>query len=205
MPNPRNAQLNILLIITSVLAIGGGLAIVLITSSQSLQLSQNGLLPVRATDSATPTTSPTASDTLPPPTATLTPSGTPFVATSSPTAESPTPRPRGSPTASPTPSLPSVKLTDDALPSDVRGLAVVVPLANSQTARVRDLPNGPKLVAAVAGGTRLQVLFGETVIDGVEWVEVRLDTLQTGWIARSLINFTYERPPGTVTPESAPN
>jgi hypothetical protein len=70
---------------------------------------------------------------------------------------------------------------------------------------VRDLPNGPKLVAAVAGGTRLQVLFGETVIDGVEWVEVRLDTLQTGWIARSLINFTYERPPGTVTPETAPN
>jgi hypothetical protein len=80
----------------------------------------------------------------------------------------------------------------------------VVPLADSQTARVRDLPNGEKLVAAVAGGTHLQVLFGQAVIDDIEWIEVRLDTLQTGWIARSLIIFTYERPPGDITAGPAP-
>jgi cytoskeletal protein RodZ len=198
MNNPQNSQVNVLLIILSMLAIGGGLVIVLITSPQSLQLSRYNFLPARATDPATATASPTATDTPLPASATLASSSTPFIPTATATAAPPTPGPINSPT----PTLSVDQLTDVALPADVRGLAVVVPLSNSQTARVRDLPNGDTLVAAVAGGTRLQVLFGEAVIDGVEWLEVRLDNLQTGWIARSLITFTYERPPATAGPAS---
>jgi len=204
MYNRPNSQLSTLLIVISLLAIGGGLAIVLVTSPQSLLFSQSNFLPARATDPATPTASPTASGTTPPPTATLAPSSTRLPPAATVTVVSPTAQPTRSPTPSPTPNFPIVQLTDVTLASDVRGLAVVKPLADSQTARVRDLPNGPKLVAAVAGGTRLQVLFGQAVIDGVEWVEVRLSTLQTGWIARSLIDFTYERPSGTVTAEAPP-
>ena len=200
MPNPQNFQVNALLIILSLLAVGGGLAIVLITSPQSLQLSQYNVLPARATDQPTSTPSPTATDTPLPPTVTLAHSSTPFVPTASATAVRPTPRPLNSPT----PTFSVLQLTDVALPPDVRGLAVVVPLANSQTARVRDLPNGDRLVAAVAGGTQLQVLFGQATIDDIEWREVRLDTLQTGWIARNLIIFTYERPTGAITSSPAP-
>jgi hypothetical protein len=195
MPNPHHSQVNTLLILVSLLAVGGGLAIVLITSPQSLQLSRYNFLPARATDPATPTASPTATDTPLPPSATRAPTSTPFMPTATVTAARSTPQPL----SSPTPTVNVGDLTDVVLAADVRGLAVVVPLANSQTARVRDLPAGERLVAAVAGGTRLQVLFGQAVVDGVEWAEVRLDTLQTGWIARSLISFTYERPAGTVT------
>ena len=203
MHNPRNSQANALLIIVSLLAVVGGLAIVLVTSPQSLQLFQNSFLPARATDAPSPSASPIASDT-PPASATATASATRVLTTAAPTAVSPTPRPTTSPTPSPTPTFSIVQLTDVALPADARGLAVVKPLADSQTARVRDLPSGSKLVAAVAGGTRLQVLFGDVMADDVEWVEVRLDTLQTGWIARSLITFTYERPGLTSTPGASP-
>ena len=201
MNNPQNSQVNVLLIILSVLAIGGGLVIVLITSPQSLQLSRYNLLPARATDPATATASPTASNTPLPATATLASSSTPLIPTATATVAPPTPRPLDSPT----PTFSVDQLTDVALPADVRGLAVVVPLANSQTARVRDLPAGETLVAAVAGGTRLQVLFGEAVVDDIEWLEVRLDNLQTGWIARSLITFIYERPPATGPASTAEN
>jgi hypothetical protein len=204
MYNGRNSQLNTLLIILSVLAIGGGLAIVLVTSPQSLLLSQYNLLPGRTTDPATLTASPTATGTPLPPSATLAPSSTRLPPAATVTVASPTASPTGSPTPSPTPTFPVIQLPNGTLPSDVRGIAVVKPLADSQTARVRDLPNGSKLVAAVAGGTRLQVLFGQAVVDDIEWVEVRLNTLQTGWIARSLITFTYERPSGTVTAEAPP-
>jgi hypothetical protein len=199
MNNPRNSQVNVLLIVLSLLAVLGGLAIVFVTSPQSLQLSQYGILPERPTEPVTPTPAPTAAATATA-SATAIPSATPF--TPSATATS-TPRPTSTQTAGPSATLSTADLTNVALPPDVRALAVVNPLSNSQTARVRDLPNGEKLVAAVAGGTRLQVLYGDVIIDDVEWLEVRLSSLQTGWISRSLVTFTFERPPGTGGPPAS--
>ncbi|MEP7357824.1 MAG: hypothetical protein ABI847_11325, partial [Anaerolineales bacterium] len=201
MNSPQNSQVNALLVIVSLLAVAGGLAIVLVTSPQSLQLSQLNLLPPRATEPASATATPTASGTPLPATASLVPSSTHGAPTGTATAVivAASATAPGSATPSLTPTNSIIQLTTAALAPDVRGLAVVKNNANGQTVRIRDLPNGPKLVLAVAPGTRLEVLFGDVVVNGIEWVEVRLKSFRTGWIARSLITFTFERAPGTVT------
>lgn len=196
MPPPRSSPLSIMLILLSIAAVVGGLAIVAVTSPQSLDLSR--FLPfLQATAAPTVTPGPTAtpSATLTPPPATDTPvapNTAPPLVTSTPTNTEPPPTP-GGPTRTPT-------ATRIVLPTDVRALAVITDKVGTLTARVRDVPDGAQVIAALPAGTGVQVLFGSQIVNGVEWVQVRLNRGRVGWVARFLLVFVVERPPGTLTP-----
>jgi len=65
----------------------------------------------------------------------------------------------------------------------------VTPLVGSQTVRVRDLPGGSQIVAAIPAGTVVQVLFGRSVVDGIEWLQIRLPSGRVGWVAGYLLTL----------------
>src|SRR5438876_62238 len=116
--HPQHSQINTLLFIVALLAVGGGLAIVIVTSPQSWEFGPAAWLqslagtPVRATRRPTPSPTPSPA----PPTATATPTARPTITILTLTA---------GPSDTPTPDM-TVTGTLPPLPDDVRALAVVV-------------------------------------------------------------------------------
>ncbi|MCC7358912.1 MAG: hypothetical protein IT317_05515 [Anaerolineales bacterium] len=197
MQPPRTSPLNVMLVTISLAAILGGLAIVAVTSPQSLDLRR--LLPFLQPTAAPTRTAgppPTSTVTLTPEpftaTPTVTPTAPPALVTSTATASEPPDTP-GGPTRTPTP-------TEVRLPPDVRALAVITDKIGTLTARVRDVPDGAEVIAALPAEASVQVLYGSQVVNQVEWVPVRVGGGRSGWIARFLLVFVVERPPGPVTP-----
>jgi len=187
-----------MLIFISVAAVVGGLAIVAVTSPQSLDIRRflTFLQPTEApTATLGPTATPSATLTPEPPTSTLEPSATALLRTTATATNTQPPPTPGGPTLTPT-------ATRVVLPPDVRALAVITDKVGTLTARVRDVPDGAEVIAALPAGAGVQVLFGSQVVNGVEWVPVRLNRGRTGWVARFLLVFVVERPPGTLTPET---
>jgi len=176
------SQMNLLLVIVAVLAVVGGLAIVIVTSPQSWQYGPQAWIQALI---HTPTPFPTA---LPP---TATPTGVPNTPTVAPTAR---PTSRVAPTLgatqadTATPEL-APSATPIALPTDVVALAVVV-VQNAESARVRNQPGGDSVVVAVPSGTEVQVLSGKVEFNNVVWLQVRVPSGQVGWIADFLLRIT---------------
>jgi len=195
MQRPPNQGLNTLLFLVIFLAVGGGLAIVYLTSPQSFDFSRFFNPPPSATSTAAATA--TTTSTLVPPSPTASPTITAVPPTRAPSATSST-TPAPTDTRAPTLTATATE-TRLALPLDVRAIAEVTGLVGTATARVRSQPNGSQVIAALPGGTVVQVLFGEALVDGIEWVEVRLAGGQTGWMARFLLTFLVERLGNTAT------
>jgi hypothetical protein len=179
--------MNTLLIVVAIMAVLGGLAIVVVTSPQSWQLGpmawlqQRGGTPTLAviTHTPSPTTSP-----LPPTITATTARATqvPVVTVTS------TPAP-----STPTPGVEATITPTQELPADVVALAVVV-VEGATSARVRETPNGDVTVTAVENGTEVQVLEGNVEIDGVRWLQIRLADGDVGWMAEFLLRITQTRP-----------
>jgi hypothetical protein len=102
-----------------------------------------------------------------------------------------TPRPSATPTG-----------TRITLPTGVRAVAVVSDLLGTSTARVRSLPNGGTVIAALPKGTVVQVLFGQVNVEGTDWWQVRLRSGTEGWMASFLLKVLVEREGGSATPVS---
>ena len=164
------SQFTSLIVIVAALALVGGIAIVLVTSRDSLELAPEiwfgGASPVAQLTTAPATDTPQAVTATPePPTATV---------------------PAATSTLLPTPTLePSLTPTPDTgLPQGVTALAEVA--LDAAAARLRDAPNG-RIIGALLRGTPVQVLTGREVLDGITWVEIRADTGETGWMAEDLL------------------
>jgi len=180
------SQVNVLLILVAIMAVLGGLAIVIVTSPQSWQYGPATWLQALI---HTPTPFPTA---VPP---TLTPTAVPDTPTAAPTAR-PTSRATATlgatETDTATPDL-APSDTPSPLPTDVIALAVVV-VQNAESARVRDQPGGDTVVAAVPAGTEVQVLGGKVEFNNVVWLQIRVASGQVGWIADFLLRITKTVP-----------
>ncbi len=163
------SQFTSLIVIVAALALVGGIAIVLVTSRDSLELAPEIWFGGEATPVAQATQPPTAT-------------AAPDTATPEPTATVPVP----TNTLLPSPTLPpSLTPTPESLlPEGVVALAEVDLAAAA--ARLRDAPNG-RIIGALLRGTQVQVLQGREVQDGITWVEVRAETGETGWIAEDLL------------------
>lgn len=184
-----HSQANTLLALVAILAVVGGLAIVAATSPQSFQLDSLVKLfgGASATPAATATVAPTASATLAEPTATIeaTPTRRPTLA---PALVTSTPDDTATPAISATPTA-----TEIVLPADAVALAEVQ-VEESFNGRVRNLPDGNEVIAVVPNGTQLYILQGRHQIDTVVWMEVRLLTGETGWMADFLLKIIYSQP-----------
>ena len=175
-------QVNTLLLIVAVLAVVGGLAIVIVTSPQSWQYGPATWIQAMLT---TPTkVLPTATE------PTATPSPVPTQPTATPTAQSTVLVFTATPTVliSPTPTLTPTD-TPIPVPPDVLALGTVT-TQGTNTARVRNQPGGDTVVAALANGTQVQVLGGKIQFQGVTWLQIRLPNGQVGWIADFLVHIT---------------
>ena len=154
---------------------------------------------------STPTPTITSTRT-PPPTVTPSPTRTPRTPTLTPTI-TPTRTPRPAtvtvtltgtrpPTATRTPSRTPTRTTvppTSQFPPGVYGVAVINIQNSARTANVRQSPpNGPVL-AALRGGTELEVLELYETINGVLWRQVRLEDGTVGWIAASFLTITEHR------------
>lgn len=126
--------------------------------------------------SATPTSLPTQTVTIPP-------SAT-FTATPT---QTPTPRPIVSCAA------PDISLSQP--------ISAVVTSPEGVDARLRDNPGG-NIIETVTPGTTLEVLSGDQVrdADGVTWVQVRLETGETGWMSKLVLRFEPHASPNGSTP-----
>jgi len=178
------SQVNLLLVVVAIMAVAGGLAIVIVTSPQSWQYGPQAWIEALI---HTPTPFPTA---LPP---TAAPTDVPSTAAAT---VAPTPRPtsRATPTfgateaETATPNQ-TVSETPSPLPTDVTALAVVV-LQSVGSARVRNQPGGDTVVAALPAGTEVQVLGGKVEFNNVVWLQIRVAGGQVGWIADFLLRIT---------------
>ena len=179
------------MLLVAILAVAGGLTIVLVTSPQSWELGPaawlQALQPSATPAPATATPDYTGTPTVTPlPTATATSTRAP-TATLLPTEALPTRTPTvATPAASPT-------LSPDDLPDDVKALAVVI-VEGAGSARLRDVPAGENIVTAVENGTQVEVLFGEVEIENVVWVQVRVRPNTIGWMADYLLKILVSRP-----------
>ncbi len=194
-----NQALNTLLLLIVFLAVGGGLAIVYITSPRSFDFSR--FLPAPPTATATIGPSVTPTETPVPPSETPTATVTRVPPTRGPTATASAtlpPTETRPPTLTPTPT--STRLT---LPPGVRAIARVTDRLGDSTARVRSAPNGSQVIASLPAGTVVQVLFGQVMVEGVEWVEVRLGSGTSGWMAGFLLEILIERPGANATAATA--
>ena len=177
-----HSQVNVFLVIVALLAIAGGLAIVIVTSPQSWQYGPATWIQALLT---TPTPIP---PTEVPPTAT--PSTVPTQPTTTPTAQSTVLAFTATPTAQDTPTE-VVTPTDTpvSVPADVTALATI-DTKGAGSARVRNQPGGDTVVAAVDNGAQVQVLGGRITFDGIVWVQIRTSTGTVGWIASFLLHIT---------------
>jgi cytoskeletal protein RodZ len=176
-------QANLLLVLVALMAVIGGLVVVIVTSPQSWQAGPaTWIQAFIATPTAFPTAvPPTATETAEPPTATLVP-------TARPTGPAAAITLAATDTETPTPTA-TVTETPAALPTDVTALAVVV-VQSAGSARVRNQPGGDTVVAAVPAGTEVQVLGGRVEFNNVVWLQVRVAGGQVGWIADFLLRIT---------------
>jgi len=201
MSNRHNLPVNGLLILISLLAVAGGVATVLVTSPLSFNLAQSALLQAIIAPDNTPTATATPSSTLVPPSPTVAPTATasqPSISLLPTGTGTPTPQPSSTAGSSATA---TATATNVLMAPDVWALAVVSTRVGSQLVRVHDSPNGDVIVAVIPGGTVVQVLYGSAVVDGVEWLPVRLGTGRGGWVAGYLLTITLARPGGTGTAE----
>lgn len=183
-----HSPVNTLLVVVALLAMAGGMVVVIVTSPQSWQYGPGTWIQAMITKPTPflPTAAaPTASPTNP----------------SSSAASSPTARPTSHAVTS-TPDFTATALALDtatpeitpsdtpaALPPDVTALAVVT-VQGVGSARVRNQPGGDTVVAAVPSGTQVQVLGGRVEFNNVVWLQVRLPGGQVGWIADFLLRIT---------------
>jgi hypothetical protein len=202
--NQSQSQINSLLIIVALLAVVGGLTIVIVMSPQSWELGPAAwlqgppptLTPVPPSATPPPTGTPTATVITPTPAASATATATTLAPTETPTVDlSATAVLTGTEAAgSPVPATPGPVVTSNNLPEDVFGLAVVTLSPGATSGRLRDTPNGETILAAVPNDTNLQVLFGRIEADGNMWVQVRLEDGTEGWMAEFLLRYTVRRP-----------
>jgi hypothetical protein len=179
--------MNVLLVIVAIMAVVGGLAIVVMTSPQSWQLGPMAWLQQRGGTSTQPKITPTPSATPSPRPATAT--ATTVRATQAPVVTvTSTPAP-----ATATRNAAATITPTQVLPADVVALAVVV-VEGATSARLRDSPNGELTVTAVDNGTEVQVLAGNVEIDNIVWLQIRLDGGEVGWMADYLLRITQTRP-----------
>jgi hypothetical protein len=175
-------QVSFLLVVLAILAIAGGLAVVIITSLQLWEFGPAAWLQALVT---TPT--PVATDAAP--TATSpSPTRLAVAVTASVTAQANSQVPTATLTPTDTPAAPEITPTA-VLSADVTALAVVV-VQGVGSARVRNQHGGDTLVAAVPSGTQVQVLGGRVQFNNVVWLQVRLPGGQVGWIADFLLRIT---------------
>ena len=120
--------------------------------------------------SLTPTPSPIPTQTHTP---TVTPSLTPTI--------TPSYTPSPIPTATPTPSLARVANTQG------RGV------------HVRQSPGGP-VIATLREGDPLTVLYGQEIVDGFVWVEVRDSEGRLGWMPQAYLLVVTLTPTPTLSP-----
>lgn len=186
------SQFTSLIVVVAALALVGGIAIVLVTSRDSLELAPEiwfgAASPVAQATQPSPSPSPTAVQEQP-----TEPRPTPVVIAPS---DTPEPSPTPEPSLTPTP--------DNSLPEGVIALARVDLAAAA--ARLRDAPNG-RVIGAVLKGALVQVLQGREEAGGVIWVEIRDDTGQTGWMAEDLLVIQDQAslaPPTAAGPEGSP-
>jgi uncharacterized hydrophobic protein (TIGR00271 family) len=118
--------------------------------------------------SLTPTPSPTPTQTQ---TSSVTPSATPTI--------TPSPTSTTIPTATPTPSLARVANTQG------RGV------------RLRQAPNGP-IIATLQEGAPLTVLYGQEILEGFVWVEVRDSEDRLGWMPQTYLLVVTLTPTSTL-------
>ena len=182
-----HAQMNTLLVIVAIMAVIGGLPIVVMTSPQSWQLGPMAWLQQRGGTSTQPVTTSTPSATPSPRPATATATTgratTVPVVTVTSTRAAPTATRDAAATITPT----------QVLPADVVALAVVV-VEGAASARLRDSPNGELTVTAVDNGTEVQVLAGNVRIDDIVWLQIRLAGGDVGWMADYLLRITQTLP-----------
>jgi outer membrane biosynthesis protein TonB len=139
-----------------------------------------------ATLTPTPTPGPTNT-----PTATMTPSPTP---TNSPTAtmtptptNSPTPTMTPTPTATMTPS-PTPTNTQTPTPTPVVG---IIGGTGGRGVHLRSTPDGA-IIATLAEGARVEILYQRQMVDDQEWLQVRDEQGQVGWIVSRYVKPVRE-------------
>ncbi len=174
------SQFTSLIVLVAALALIGGIAIVLVTSRDSLSFAPEIWFGSQSSPVADPGQSPAAPTASAPgedvtATVVATETAAPATATSTP-APTETLGPTDAPTSSGT-----------ALPEGVTAIAIVD--LDGVAARVRDAPAG-KVIGAVLKGAQVQILQGRQVVDGVTWVEVRDNTGLTGWMSEDLLEYT---------------
>jgi hypothetical protein len=178
--------MNTLLIIVAIMAVLGGLAIVVVTSPQSWQLGPMAWLQQRG-----------GTATQLPVTNTPTPSPSPQLATATATTVRATKAAvvtvTSTPRATATRDAGATVTPTQELPADVVALAMVV-VEGATRARLRDTPNGELTVTAVDNGAEVQVLAGNVKIDDIVWMQIRLATGEVGWMADYLLKITQTRP-----------
>ncbi len=176
------SQITVMLVIVAVLAVVAGVVIVLVTSPESLKLSN--LQPARsqtATTAQLGTAAPAAGLTA---AATDTPAAPPSITPSATRTQRP---PSATPTLTRMPSAtPAVTVTPlAALPADVRALATIS--LQGASARLRTAPGGD-IIAAIPGGATVQLLKQPSrVLDGITWVQIRDENGVVGWVAFDLL------------------
>jgi hypothetical protein len=182
-----HSSINTLLVLVAVMAVVGGLTIVIVTSPQSWQMGPGAWFQAPATITAMPTSTRLPTATSVPTTVAPTPTATAQVDQVLPTSTTP------APTEAPT-DLPAPPATPTLAP-DVRALAVVTVVDGVNTGRVRNLPGGDVVIAAIPAGTVVEVLYEEATIEGINWLRIRMENGRIGWMASFLLTFTQQATP----------
>jgi hypothetical protein len=107
-----------------------------------------------------------------------------FTATSAPTL-APTDTPAPTETATEVPTDTPVPTAGPTLPPGVVAYGTIR-VAEGTSARLRASPNGD-VVGSVPNNAEVQVLQGREVNGGVNWIQIRLNSGQVGWIAENLV------------------
>ena len=158
----------------------------------------NQILAVRLDPRIPPTATPTPTSTnTPTPTYTFTPGPSP-TATNTPTI---TPTATNTPSLTPTPTAtrtPTSTPTNTPTPSTGKIVYSVFP-----GPYLRQFPNGP-IIAGLAPGEPLTVLYGSEISGGVVWVEVRDGAGRVGWIPQIYLSVFTPVPTNTQTPTPRP-
>jgi uncharacterized hydrophobic protein (TIGR00271 family) len=138
-----------------------------------------------ATLTPTPTPGPTST-----PTATLTPTSTPTPSPTPTMTPSPTTTPTNTSTPSPTTTptnTPSPTPTNTPTPTPTP-VAGIVSRTGGRGVHLRSAPNGA-IIASLPEGAQVEILYQRQVVDGQEWLQVRDEQGQTGWIVSQYVQI----------------
>ncbi len=159
----------------------------ILNSLDTVEVAVNQILTARLDPLVPPTLTSTPTLTL---TATPGPSPT-HTTTPSPTLTR-TPIPTETATPTPTPTHTSTP-TATTTPAQAEVLSVKLPAV-----QLRQWPGGPEIGPVLRNGALLTILYGEEIVDGLVWVEVRDGDGRVGWIP--LIYLVVIVPTDTFTP-----